>query len=182
MFGEVPRPAASSTTQVARLTAVSGGSVAVGVLVHLVAGGAVPTSCLLLSSLLVLASVATGGASFCAQRSRGPWTALGVLTLGQSAMMLLLTVPSADHAAMWTLPSAVLHAAAIAGLGSLLLGTERVVDGVARLVDIVVVPAGWTARGPEPRRRPAIVASTTAIGYGVLRLRDRTLRGPPVPA
>ena len=174
---EVARTARNAA-QTVRLTVVAGGSVAASLGAHLIAGGELPASCLMVVVLSALAALATGVATFCAQRTRVAWAALVVLALGQATMTVTLAVPGSDHAPLWTLPSAALHAIATAGLGAILLGVERVLAGVARSAD-VIAPRSRAFVGLPPWPRIHVVAMDFSDDRGVSWVGDRPVRGPP---
>lgn len=149
---------------------------------HAAGGGALPTSCGLLTSALALAVVATGAAAWAAQRTRGPWAALTTLAVGQVGTEALLSLPVDDLPAA-PLLTAIVHALATLALGVLLLGVDRTSEDLSAAADHVL-PRWWRAQPSiaalECRWR--ISAALTHPVGGVFSHSPWSPRGPPALA
>lgn len=170
--GLAPRPRLRLTTVslVAALLAVGG---------HAAGGGALPLSCAALSSVLLLALGATATAAWAAQRTRGPWAALGALAVGQLGTEALLAVP-VDDLPPAPLLATVVHALATLALGAMLLGADRTTNDLGAIAD-VVLPRWWRGRASAVMSgRPCSVHALRADAlHGRVSPSPRSPRGPP---
>lgn len=162
-----------------RLVIVSGVAALLAVAGHAAGGGALPTSCATLTTVLVLAVVATGAAAWAAQRTRGPWATLIGLAVGQLGTEALLSVPVDDLPAS-PLTAAVVHALATVALGAMLLGADRSADDTSAVVDLVL-PRWWRGQALTAPAEPpsSIPVATAAALRGISSPSPRIPRGPP---
>lgn len=168
-----PRTRLAIISLLAALLAVGG---------HTAGGGALPISCGALTSVLLLALAATATAAWAAQRTRGPWAALGALAVGQLGTEALLSVP-VDDLPPAPLPAAVVHALATLALGAMLLGADRTTNDLSAIADLVL-PRWWRGRASAvPRGRPNRVRGPrTGALHGRLSPSPSSPRGPPALA
>jgi hypothetical protein len=146
---------------------------------HLVGGGARPTGVVL--TVVVAVSAAVSAAALRTGRvSRGPWTALGVLLLGQVALEAVLA--AADHHVVTAVAALGVHGAAALAAALLLLGGARLADDLRETADRVL-SRSWWRRPPGPQRAYGAAATRRR---GVLRAGRAVdasgARGPPAPA
>ncbi|MEJ2869087.1 hypothetical protein WCD74_15040 [Actinomycetospora sp. OC33-EN08] len=145
---------------------------------HLLGGGARPTGIVLtvvvgLSAVVSLVALRTG------RVSRGPWTALAVLILGQVACEAVLA--AADHHVVTAVAALGVHGAAALAAALLLLGGARLADDLRATADRVLLRRWWHRPGLARRTRAA-----APTGRHDERRAGRTVaaagaRGPPVP-
>jgi hypothetical protein len=146
---------------------------------HLVGGGARPTGIVLtvvvaVSGVVSLLALRTG------RVSRGPWTALAVLLLGQVALEAVLA--AADHHVVTAVAALGVHGAAALAAALLLLGGARLADDLRDTADRVL-PRRWWRRPTGTRRVRAGAATRRREGPWVGRaVAASGARGPPVPA
>lgn len=161
--------------------AVSAMAALLAVAGHVAGGGALPTSCGVVTTVLAVAVVATGSAAWAAQRTRGPWAALLALAIGQLSTEALLSVPVDDLPAA-PLRTAIVHAFATLALGVMLLGADRTVDDLHALLDRVL-PRWWQGQAPAPTSGwpSGVCIAPSGPVAGVLCRSPRSLRGPPTP-
>lgn len=145
---------------------------------HLVGGGARPTGVVLTATVAVSAVVSVA-ALRTGRVSRGPWTALAVLLLGQVALEAVLA--TADHHVVTASAALGVHGAAALGAALLLLGGARLADDLRDTADRVL-PRRWWRRPSGARRATGPVATRRREGTVAGRAVDAVAaRGPPAP-
>lgn len=162
-----------------RLAIVSLAAALLAVGGHAAGGGALPISCGALTSVLFLAPAATGIAAWAAQRTRGPWAALGALAVGQLGTEALLSVP-VDDLPPAPLLATVVHALATLALGAMLLGVDRTTNDLGAIADLVL-PRWWRGRATAvlSGRSCRVHAARAGALHGRLSPSPRSPRGPP---
>ena len=149
----------------------------VGIGAHLAGGGALPTTCMSLVSVAVVAGPAAFLAQAQATRHRSTWRAF--VALGSGQLGIELVMQANDRSVEGPLITVAVHLAANVVLGVMLVGADRVLaDLVAALARVLPCPGG-------PSCPPARPGHSRLTGRVVLpascAITPCSVRGPPRP-
>ena len=149
----------------------------VGVGARLAGGGALPTTCTTLMSVVAVAGPATFLAQALATRHRSAWLAFVALGSGQLGIELVLQAN--DRAVEDPLTTVAVHLAANLVLGVMMVGADRVMADLVAALDRVLPRLGGPSYLPARPVHPRLVGRVPLPASSAMT--PRSVRGPPRP-
>ena len=150
-----------------------------GLTAHLIGGGALAPSCLLVLATLGVALASTAAAVAGARRGRGPWLTLVASVVGQLTIETLLSLPE-EHLPSDIAATGFVHVATAVASTAVLLGGERVSSDLAEMMTRLLPRWSGSPITSSPARVPCALRDTVLRRALLRGQQPSSPRGPPV--